>query len=232
MRVLDVGCGVGDVAMIAARQVGERGSVLAIDRSPESLEVARERAAGAGLANIRFAEWEVDTFAAMETFDALIGRMILMHLPDPAGTLRRLCSALAPGGIVAFQEADVTAISQEPPTELGARLTGLFAEVLQRSGLNPRVSGTLPRVFHEAGLPFPQALASQFVWAGPNSPVYKYMEQSVRSVLPMLERFGIASAQELDVDTLAERMRADVRAHGAVWNSLRMVGAWTRLPPP
>jgi ubiquinone/menaquinone biosynthesis C-methylase UbiE len=231
MRVLDVGCGVGDVAMIAARQVGEHGSVLAIDRSPETLEVARERAAAAGLANIRFAQWEVDAFTATGTFDAIIGRMILMHLPDPAGTLRRLCSALAPEGIVAFQEGDVAEISQEQPTELGARLVGLFAEVFQRSGVNPRFGGTLPRVFHQAGLPFPQALASQLVWVGPNSPAYEYMEQLVRSLLPMIERFGIASTQELDVDTLVERMRADAMAHRTVWNSQRLVGAWTRLPP-
>jgi ubiquinone/menaquinone biosynthesis C-methylase UbiE len=108
MRVLDLGCGVGDVAMIAARQVGEHGSVLAIDRSSESLEIARECAVAAGQPNIRFAQWEVDAFAPVERFDALIGRTILMYLPDPAGTLRRLCSTLSPGGIVAFQEADLT----------------------------------------------------------------------------------------------------------------------------
>jgi cyclopropane fatty-acyl-phospholipid synthase-like methyltransferase len=48
MHVLDVGCGVGDVSMLAATMVGAAGSVLGMDRSPESLDVARRRAAAAG----------------------------------------------------------------------------------------------------------------------------------------------------------------------------------------
>src|SRR5436190_776291 len=48
MRVLDIGCGIGDVALIAADIVGAGGSVTAIDISANALDVARQRAATAG----------------------------------------------------------------------------------------------------------------------------------------------------------------------------------------
>ncbi|MCZ0983132.1 methyltransferase domain-containing protein [Streptomyces diastatochromogenes] len=45
MRVLDVGCGAGDVTFLAARIVGPEGTVLGVDAAPRALEVARARAA-------------------------------------------------------------------------------------------------------------------------------------------------------------------------------------------
>jgi len=49
MRVLDVGSGVGDVAILAARIVGAAGSVTACDLDEKALAVLRERAASDGL---------------------------------------------------------------------------------------------------------------------------------------------------------------------------------------
>ena len=83
MRVLDVGCGVGDVAMAAARMVGPTGSVLGVDRAAQALPAARARAEHAGYTWLRFADADLRTFAPEEKFDALVGRFILMHVPDP-----------------------------------------------------------------------------------------------------------------------------------------------------
>ena len=55
-RVLDVGSGVGDVAMLAARIVGSSGSITCVERDPTSLSRARSRAAEAGLGNVSFIE--------------------------------------------------------------------------------------------------------------------------------------------------------------------------------
>ena len=43
MRVLDIGCGVGDVSFLAAELVGPTGTVVGIDRNPGVLAVARQR---------------------------------------------------------------------------------------------------------------------------------------------------------------------------------------------
>src|SRR3982751_270389 len=54
MRVLDLGCGPGDVSFLAASIVGPSGSVRGVDRSHEPIALARERAARAGLTNVTF----------------------------------------------------------------------------------------------------------------------------------------------------------------------------------
>jgi ubiquinone/menaquinone biosynthesis C-methylase UbiE len=53
MHVLDVGCGAGDVSMLLAEAVGDGGSVVAFDREPRAIEVARARSAGGGLSTDR-----------------------------------------------------------------------------------------------------------------------------------------------------------------------------------
>lgn len=57
MRVLDIGCGRGDVALMVARLVGEKGEVLGVDRDARPLAAARERARG--FANVTFAEGDL-----------------------------------------------------------------------------------------------------------------------------------------------------------------------------
>ena len=54
MRVLDIGCGAGDVSFLAASLVGATGSVLGIDKSPEAVALAHKRAVQAGLSNVQF----------------------------------------------------------------------------------------------------------------------------------------------------------------------------------
>src|SRR6516225_7371369 len=59
MRVLDIGCGAGDVAFLAAELVGPSGQVVGIDRSADALALARSRADERSLANVTFRESEL-----------------------------------------------------------------------------------------------------------------------------------------------------------------------------
>jgi SAM-dependent methyltransferase len=60
MRVLDLGCGAGDGAFVAAGLVGPDGFVVGVDRSAEALARARLRAGQRGLAQVRFVEGDLD----------------------------------------------------------------------------------------------------------------------------------------------------------------------------
>ena len=53
MRVLDAGCGPGRVTIPAAKLVGSKGEVVALDIQPAMLDMARQRAKSAGLENVR-----------------------------------------------------------------------------------------------------------------------------------------------------------------------------------
>src|SRR3990172_10323478 len=72
MRVLDIGCGVGDVSMIAAEMVGPTGSVLGIDNAADALPTARSRAQRAGYDWLGFDEADVYAFGPTRKFHAVI----------------------------------------------------------------------------------------------------------------------------------------------------------------
>jgi SAM-dependent methyltransferase len=230
MRVLDIGCGVGDVSLLAAALVGPSGEVLGLDRSAEAIGIATRRAAAAGQDRVRFTAAELDAFATDETFDALIGRFILAFLRDPAVMLRRLCRHLRPGGIVAFQEAALSLARSVPDGPQFRRCIGWILDSFGRAGCDPDMGGRLFATFVAAGLPEPRMIAAARVEGGPHSLVYDYVAEALRSLVLMAERTGVATAAEIGVDTLAERLRQEAVAHRACITMPPLVGAWTRTP--
>jgi len=81
-RVLDIGSGVGDVALLAARLVGPSGTAIGVERDPDAVATASSRASVTGLANVRFIQGEIGSVTISEPFDAVVGRFIIEFLPD------------------------------------------------------------------------------------------------------------------------------------------------------
>jgi len=229
MQVLDVGCGVGDVSLLAARMVGFDGSVLGIDRAATSIDTARRRAASAGAKNVEFMEADITSFETDRLFDALIGRLVLLYVPNPGAAVRRLCRHLNPGALVAFQEYDLPQFSQSPPSEFFARIQSYILEAFAAGGAELNMGTKLYSTFVRAGLPPPQMISGSPVGCGTHWPGYEYMAGVVGSLLPLMERTGIATAQLIDVDTLADRLRNDSTANERVGFLPRIVGAWARI---
>jgi 2-polyprenyl-3-methyl-5-hydroxy-6-metoxy-1,4-benzoquinol methylase len=230
MRVLDVGCGAGDVSFLAARRVGPTGTVLGVDRAPEAVEVAERRAREAGLTNVSFAVHDLSDVTLTGPVDALIGRLVLMYLRDPAAALRRLLDDVKPGGVVAFQEMDMGTATCEPDCPLFATTGERIIQTFVRAGLDHRTGLKLARIYRNAGLPAPQTLQGARVESGPDSPVYAWLAQTTRTLLPLMERTGVASAAEVGVDTLEARLREAVVAADATVVPPPLIGAWTRTP--
>lgn len=231
MRVLDVGCGVGDVSLLAAEAVGSTGTVVAIDQDPRSMGMAAERAAAAGFANIEFVEADVATLDLGRTFDAVVGRLILMYLPDPAAAVRRFASHLVPGGVVAFAEYQLDfppGLSLLEPLPLWEQAMGWVRATFQPAGAATGMGFGLHRVFIEAGLGVPSMkMGTHLVTAADRlGPVV--IAHSLRSLLPLAEQFGVVSAEEMAVETFAERMHADIVATGTVVAWPGLVTAWSR----
>ncbi len=229
MRVLDLGCGVGDVALLAAELLGRSGAVLGIDRSAEAIELARWRAAQAGFTGVRFAAGEVDAFAPEETFDAVIGRLVLLYLPDPAATLRRLAGHLRAGGIVAFHEFSMPLMRSVPEGALFRRCAKWMLDTFAAAGFEIDMGSKLYATFLAAGLPAPQMILGGRVEGGAQSPAFELMANTLRSLLPIGERLGVMTARDVEVDTLADRLRQEAVAATACLTPPPLVGAWTRL---
>jgi ubiquinone/menaquinone biosynthesis C-methylase UbiE len=155
-RVLDLGSGVGDVAMLLARIVGPSGAIVGIERDPTSIARANARAAEAGLRNISFTQADVNQIDSDEPFDAAVGRFILMFLPDPASVLRSLTRLVRPGGVLAFQEPTwIPLLAFAARFPLWSKLLSSIHETFLRSGVDPEMGPNLYHIFQEVGLPAP-----------------------------------------------------------------------------
>ncbi|MFL6184550.1 MAG: class I SAM-dependent methyltransferase [Actinomycetes bacterium] len=155
--------------------VGPTGTVLGVDRSAEAVAVAERRARDAGLGDVAFAVQEVAELTVTAQVDALVGRLVLMYLDDPAAVLRRLLEAVRPGGAVAFQEMDMGAVACEPDCPLVTASGDRIRQTFARAGLDDRTGLKLARIYRDAGLPAPETLQGARVASGPDSPVYAYV---------------------------------------------------------
>ena len=229
MHVLDVGCGPGDVSFLAAQMVGPTGSVTGVDFSPEAVDLATRRADAAGLTNVRFLTRDAADLDLDEPVDVLIGRLVLMYFADPAVVLRRLAASVKPGGLVAFHEFDLNGATSEPPCPLFETAIERIRQTFARAGCDPRTGLKLGRIFEEAGLPAPRMILGARVERGSDSPAYDRVAQITRTLLPLMERTGLATAVDVGIETLPDRMRAEAVALEATLVSPSFVGAWTRI---
>ena len=214
MKVLDIGSGAGDVALTLAEVVGTDGSVVGVDVNADILKTARNRADAAGITNVEFIAGDARTLNLPNDFDAIVGRLVLMYMAEPADALKQLAARLRPGGIVAFQEIELTFYRAivHPDTPLVNKLTEGAIAVFEKSGAHIGMGLHLYRAFVDAGLPEP-TLHFETPMGGPAAwPGYEFLANSIRSILPLMEAYGIATAEEVEVDTLAERLRAEVVA--------------------
>jgi ubiquinone/menaquinone biosynthesis C-methylase UbiE len=230
MRVLDVGCGAGDVSFLAATLVGRDGAVVGVDRSAEAIALAKRRAADVGLGNVSFVTQDLLELETAARFDALIGRLVLMYFAEPEAVLQRLLERLVPGGIVAFHEIDVQGATCEPNVPLFARSLARVSETLHRVNADPRMGLHLPRTFRRAGLPTPRMVAHARIGTAADIATLQQIAAITRTLLPAMEKHGIATAAEVDVDTLAERMQRAVRAADATVLAPLFIGAWAHKP--
>jgi SAM-dependent methyltransferase len=230
MSVLDVGCGPGEVSLLAAELVGASGSVLGIDASADMLEVAQTRVRSAGLGQVSFLAADLRSMVLDQHFDALVGRLILMHLPHPETVLRRLLPAVRPGGIVVFQEYDLSSFADAfyPPSPLWELTWRLSTLAFERDGGNLHAGMQLPSMFCAAGLPAPHMSFEASIGADPDWPGFEMRAADVRQFLPLIAQFGLASAEEIAIDTLEDRLREETVSHAGAARLPILVSAWTR----
>jgi ubiquinone/menaquinone biosynthesis C-methylase UbiE len=228
-RVLDIGSGVGDVAILAARLVGPSGKVVGIERDARSAARAMNRVAEAGLRNVSFSQCDVNQIRSDEPFDAAVGRMILEFVPDPVGVLRSLSHLVRRGGILAFHEpshAPFLALFADLP--LWSATASLIPEILRRSGTNPEMGLALHRVFQDAGLPAPTMHMEMLLGSDPDFTRWTY--DVLCSLRPQILKLKVSLEMLGDFDTLAERLQAEVTMSKKVVPIVALVGAWARKP--
>lgn len=231
MRVLDIGTGMGDVALLSAEIVGPSGSVVGIDRDASVLQKATARVIEQGeLAKVDFVEADAMTFTPDQHFDAVVGRYVLLYQPDSASAIRHFSSLVRPGGILCFHEMSFGApMSSYPAHSLFSGLLTLVGEVFRRLKVNPDMGLTLAKAFAEAGLSRPTLKADVPLGGEKGSYIYSWAAETIRSLLPRIEQLGLNTAEEVQIDTLAQRLEDEALQQPSELVGPLQVGAWLRI---
>jgi 2-polyprenyl-3-methyl-5-hydroxy-6-metoxy-1,4-benzoquinol methylase len=187
MTVLDVGSGVGDVAVLAARMVAPGGRVVGIDLDESALQMARHRAAAEGLNNVQFHACDFQDYTSSGLFDAVVGRCVLLHQHNPAMALTSVAKHARSGGIVAFQEPWFSRGFSFPKAALFEEVIGWLHSTVRAGGLDGDIGLHLPSIFASAGLSVPKLTLEMLVDCSPDSEICQFVADPVRSLLPRLE---------------------------------------------
>jgi SAM-dependent methyltransferase len=232
MHVLDVGCGGGDVSLLMSSLVGPTGLVVGIDPSTTAIETASRRAGELGISNMRSLVGDATVataeLAPFQPFDAAVGRSVLEFVPDPVALLRNVAALVRPRGVIAFQEVDWSGCRAHPQLPSFSQCVEWGVTALKRSGADPYIGLKLFPIFTAAGLSQPTLSLHAAVGAGPNHPLYAHVAGFMRTLLPTFEALGVATAEDVDIETLERRVNEEAVAMDAtlVWVSL--IGAFSR----
>ena len=225
MRVLDIGCGAGDVTFVVADLVGPDGSVVGVDRSPDALARARLRAEQRGLAQVQFVEGDIHDPAPGGPFDAMVERLVLMWVPDPAAVLRRQATVLRPGGLVVPIEADLSMMRSLPETAFVTQVKSWLVEAFAKAGisfLGPR----LWAVVQEAGLRPLGMIGVQPHFIPGNEVGLAFLVESMRVAEPLIVGTGVATAEEIGMETFEQRLRDEGQRTPGVAAAYMLLSAW------
>lgn len=230
-HVLDLGCGAGDVSLLAGDIVGPTGAVIGVDRAAAAIATARRRADALGFAHVRFIEGELEALTS-GSVDAVVGRFVLMHQPDPVRVLEHAAGGVRPGGVVAVMESHLTALAPGwhswPHSAAYQRLLDAMLPIIAAAGGRIDMGLQLRHTFLAAGLPEP-VLEVHATPAGAAAPaMVRYMADSLRSMRPTAERLGVPCPSPDGIDALEREMVVEAARPGAIINGPVVVTAWAR----
>ena len=232
MRVLDVGSGGGDVALLVREFVGETGQVLGYDRDAAQAAYAQRRAEEAGYANVQIVQAGTDTFQSDGLFDAAVGRYTLMYHPDMNAALATISRHVRSGGVLAFHEMhlwdDPGAWPRFwPPMEDPSfqHKIHTIPRTMAASGVNMFAGTTLVDGLSRLGET--QAWAEQNVTFGASA--FDGPLALLSSILPGAESLGVIGPGEIDMEAMRRQAREHAARHVPIVMTPSQVLAWARL---
>ena len=227
MRVLDIGCGMGDVTVIAAQLVGAAGHVTSIDLDQASIETAQRRAAAFGFENTSFHRADIAEYVSSSPFDAVIGRLVLEFVPDPIAIIKRLYGMLRPGGILALQEPTWKLwLTYSAHLPLRLSVTKAARDAFQLGGANTEMEQQLYQGFIASGFHEPQLRVELPVG---NSPEFRSLLPDLfTAVMPNIIAKSLTIGHLGDLNTLKDRLDEELDKQNSFASFVALIGVFGR----
>ena len=227
MRILDAGCGSGDVSFLLCDLVGTDAEVIGVDHDADSIAIARQRTTvhdGLLLTFLKCGLLELPD--SLGTFDAIVGRRVLMYQKDALATVRALSKRLRPSGVMVFQEHDTTmAPASLDLFPVHKRAQFWIQEMIAREGADLHIGFNLHGILTQAGLTV-ESLRAECLVQTPDKPYS--LGAIVGACLPRITALGVASAEEVEIETLQERLDQERSASSGIYVGDVMFGSWAR----
>jgi len=148
-RLLDVGCGLGDAALVLAVDLGAEGELHGVDASEAMISAARSRA-GSAACKVRFSIGNAMVLdEPADWFDAVRSERCLQWLSDPGAAIAEMHRVLRPGGRVSLIDADWSTFTLDIGDPI---LTARVREAMRTERARPsNIGGRLAEMAHAVG---------------------------------------------------------------------------------
>jgi hypothetical protein len=155
---------------------------------------------------------------------------VLCFLADVPAVLRSVAKLVGPGGCLVFHEPDRSMMRSVPPAPSYDASSRWSTETYLRSGADVLIGTKLYSLFVAAGLP-PPTMRLHAIIGGATAEDEILLDADQAEILAGdMERFGIATKEQLQIATLAERIKHELAASKGVIIGRGEIGVWTRLP--
>ncbi len=207
MKILDLGCGDGDVTILLSKYIDSNGLVIGIDRNEKAIESAKNKVKSLGISNIEFTVGDITEDMILErgSFDAVTVRRVMMYQSDPKKILDSICDILKPDGLFLIQENNIahTPIGLES-MPLHKKIIGLIHNTLEKENVNFNIGFELNSLLTDSGFQVEKIWSEAILSTPGQHTPWAFLANVMQE--RMLASNVIKDVSELDLENLDQRM--------------------------
>ena len=227
MHCLDAGCGTGDAMRLMGEKVGASGEVTGVDIDGDMGKSAIQNLESTCAAEFSFIEGDIAEVDLPGRYDIVLCRLLLVHVKDPVGVLKKLWGSTKRGGYLVVQDVDFCdGVSNYLPSDSMPlkRFWDIILDVGNKANMDARIGMRLPNLLVSAGIGLPDDANTASYFRPLGSHIWWY-EGLLSSLSSAILGFGIASKEE--IESVVAGLHEDAK-RGVYVSSAPVIGVWKR----